>query len=60
MAKEVSIKSTKNELLEAYNEALETIKGLKSTDRKVEKKKEEEKKIVESAIEHSPENIIAR
>lgn len=58
MAKEVSIKSTKNELLEAYNEALEKIKELKSTDRKVEKKKEEEKKIIESAIEQSPETII--
>ncbi|MBM4176575.1 MAG: hypothetical protein FJ213_10460 [Ignavibacteria bacterium] len=58
MAKEVSIKSTKNELFEAYNEALEKIKELKSADRKVEKKKEEEKKIVEAVVEHSPETII--
>lgn len=58
MSKEVSLRSSKNEILDAYNELLAKIKELKIADRKVEKKKEDEEKIVESAIQSSDEKIL--
>ncbi len=58
MSKEVSLRSSKNEILDAYNELLAKIKEQKIADRKVEKKKEDEEKIVESAIQSSDEKIL--
>ncbi len=41
MSKEVSLRSAKNEILDAYNELLAKSKEQKIADRKVEKKKED-------------------
>jgi hypothetical protein len=58
MAKEVSKQSTKDEILGAYNELLIKVKEQKIADRKVEKRKEDEEKIVESALQTSDEKIL--
>lgn len=58
MTKEVSTKSTKNEILEAYNELLDRVKQQKSVDRKAQKKKEEEIKVVETATQNSADRIV--
>lgn len=58
MAAPITEKSTKNDILAAYNEALAKIKELKTQDRKVEKKKEEETKLVESSSDQSVDKII--
>jgi len=38
MKKEISERSKKNEILDAYNEILEKVKGQKTLDRRAEKK----------------------
>ena len=58
MAEQVSEKSTKSQILQAYNEALAKLKEAKQEDRKIEKKKEEESKIVKQASENSVEKIV--
>ncbi len=56
--KEISLKSTKNELLDAYNELLTKVKDEKSDDRKINKQKADEDKIINSASQNSTEKII--
>jgi hypothetical protein len=56
--KDISVKSTKNEILQAYNELLTKIKEEKPFDRKEERKKEEEKKIIKGASQNSVEKIV--
>ena len=58
MSKELSTKSTKNEILDAYNELLVKVKEQKSTDRKTEKIKEDEIKIVTTATQMTPTAIV--
>lgn len=58
MADQISEKSTKSQILQAYNEALAKLKETKQDDRKIEKKKEDEAKIVKQASESSVEKIV--
>ncbi len=58
MLTQVSEKNTKMQILQAYNEALVKIKEQKLEDRKSEKKKEDEQKIVKQASENSLEKIV--
>jgi hypothetical protein len=58
MSKEISTKSPKNEILAAYNELLAKVKEQKTTDRKTEKLKDEEAKIVGTATQNTAENIV--
>jgi len=58
MAAPISEKNTKSEIIAAYNEALSKIKELKTPDRKIEKKKEEEIKTVETAAGFDTDKII--
>ena len=53
--KEITLKNTKAEILEALNEALEREKELQKT--KYEPQKEEEKRKKEKAIEVTRENV---
>ena len=55
---EVSGKSTKNEILRAYNELLTKIKEKKPLDRQEEGKKEKEIKLVKEASQNSTEKIV--
>lgn len=55
---EVSGKSTKNEILKAYNELLAKIKYEKPLDRQEEGKKEKEGRIVKDASQNSTEKIV--
>ncbi len=55
---EISAKSTKNEILKAYNELMERIKVEKPQDRSVEIRMKKEKEILESASKHSVEKIV--
>ncbi len=54
----LSEKSTKSQILEAYNEAMKKLKEAKQEDRKAEKKKEDESEIVKQALENSVDKII--
>ncbi len=58
MLAQVSEKSTKSQILQAYDEALAKLKEQKHEDRKAEKKKEDEQKIVKQASENSLEKIV--
>ncbi len=58
MAKEISTRSTKNEILEAYDELLAKLKEQKQVDRKAEKLREERTKTVESAAQLAPDKIV--
>ncbi|HAR62890.1 MAG: hypothetical protein DKM50_04880 [Candidatus Margulisiibacteriota bacterium] len=58
MAKEITVKSTKNEVMDAYNELLEKVKNQKVIDVKTEKIKEEDKEIIKNATSLSSEKII--
>ena len=58
MTEQISEKSTKGQILQAYNEALAKLKEAKTEDRKIEKKKEDESKIVKQASENSVEKIV--
>ncbi|MCX8110516.1 MAG: hypothetical protein N3D15_04640 [Syntrophorhabdaceae bacterium] len=60
MAKVVSDKSTKTEILEAYNELIAKMKEQKAMDAKVIKKETEEKEIVKTASMSSIEDIVKR
>jgi hypothetical protein len=58
MAKDVSPRSTKEEILQAYNELQTRLREQRIQDRKSEKKKEEEEKTVETAALHTDETIL--
>jgi hypothetical protein len=58
MADPISEKSTKTQILQAYNDALAKLKETKQEERKIEKKKEEEIKIVKQASGYSVEKIV--
>ena len=58
MATEISEKSTKNQILQAYTETLAKLKEQKQDDRKADKKKDEENKIVKQASDNSVEKIV--
>jgi hypothetical protein len=60
MAKGVSEKSTKTEILEAYNSLLLQAKEQKAADQKAVKKETEEKEVVKSASQNSVEEIVKR
>jgi len=60
MSKAISEKSTKTEILDAYNELLAKVKEQKSLDAKAVKKEVEEREIVKSASDHSVEQIVKR
>jgi hypothetical protein len=58
MNTQVTEKNTKSQILQAYNEALAKIKEMRQEDRKAEKRKEEEIKIVKQASENTIEKIV--
>ncbi len=58
MEPEVTPKSTKTEILDAYNALLKKIKEQKPVDRQVEKEKAEKVQIVETAAQNSEEKIV--
>jgi hypothetical protein len=58
MEPEITAKSTKNEILEAYYALLKKIKEQKPVDRQAEKEKAEKKEIVETAAQNSEERIV--
>ncbi len=58
MTNQITEKNTKSQILQAYNEALAKLKESEKEDRKAEKKKEEEAKIVKEASENSVEKIV--
>jgi hypothetical protein len=58
MAKTMSDKNTKTEILDAYNDMLEKVKEQKAADSKVIKKETEEKEVVKKASEYSVEGIV--
>lgn len=60
MVKGLSEKSTKTEILEAYNSLLLQAKEQKATDQKAVKKETEEKEVVKSASQNSVEEIVKR
>lgn len=60
MVKGISEKSTKTEILEAYNGLLAQAKVQKAADQKLVKKETEEKEVVRSASENSVEEIVKR
>jgi len=60
MVKAVSDKSTKTEILEAYNELLTKMKEQKAMDAKAVKKEAEEKELVRTASLSSIEDIVKR
>ncbi len=58
MEPEVSSRSTKTEILDAYNALLKKLKEQKPVDRQVEKEKAEKVQIVETAAQNSEEKIV--
>jgi len=58
MAKDLSTKNTKNEILDAYNELLEKIQSEKKTDLKVEKDRNEKTETIKNAGMINYESII--
>ena len=58
MEPEVTLKSTKTEILDAYNALLKKTKEQKPVDRQVEKEKAEKVQIVETAAQNSEEKIV--
>jgi hypothetical protein len=58
MEPEITAKSTKNEILEAYNALLQRLQEQKPVDRQAEKEKVEKKAIVEAAAQNSVEKIV--
>jgi hypothetical protein len=59
MADEITEKSTKSQILQAYNEALAKLKEQKQEDRRSERKKEDELKTVKQASENNADKIIS-
>jgi hypothetical protein len=60
MSKIVSDKSTKTEILDAYNELLAKNKEQKAADQKAVKKETEEKEVVKSAAQNSVEDTVKK
>ncbi|OFX28715.1 MAG: hypothetical protein A2X08_01635 [Bacteroidetes bacterium GWA2_32_17] len=58
MEKEITAKSSKHEIIEAYNELLTKVKEQNNTNSRAINEKEEHKKNVDSASEHSQESIV--
>ena len=58
MAEEISVKNTKNEILDAYHELLEHIKQTKKPNKQEEKAISDKKVIVEAAAIDSPDEIV--
>ncbi|MGA1844001.1 MAG: hypothetical protein ACMUIS_05510 [bacterium] len=56
--KEISGKSTKSEILQAYHEVLERLQRDQVPDRQAERKQAEEKRLVREASQHSVERIV--
>ncbi|MGA1796116.1 MAG: hypothetical protein ACMUIL_09675 [bacterium] len=56
--KEISGKSTKSEILQAYHEVLERLQKGQVPDRQAERKQVEEKRLVREASQHSVERIV--
>lgn len=57
MEPEISLRNTKNEILEAYQTALKKLEESRMPDRQAEKVKVEKKEIVETASQNSVERI---
>lgn len=55
---EITTKNTKTDIIKAYNELLMKVKEQKAPDRQAERKKEEEKKVVNTASQTTIEKII--
>jgi hypothetical protein len=55
---DVSEKSKKNEILDAYHEALQQIKNLKGEGKQGEKKEQKKKEVLESAAQHTVDGIV--
>jgi hypothetical protein len=60
MSKVVSDKSTKTEILDAYNELLAKNREQKAADQKAVKKESEEKEVVKSAAQNSVEDTVKK
>jgi len=58
MAKEISPKLTKNELIEAYNEVAEQLKETKSPQNKQEKEQADKKEVLQRSKENTYEQIL--
>jgi hypothetical protein len=58
MTDEISTKNTKNEILEAYHEALQKLKEIKKTSKQEQKITEEKKEIVETASKQTTDDIV--
>jgi len=58
MTDEISAKNTKNEILEAYHEALDLLKAAKKTSKQEVKIIEERKETVLHAVTHSTDDIV--
>lgn len=58
MSSEISVKNTKNEILEAYHEALEKLQSIKRVSKQQVKVTEEKKETVAKAISHSTDDIV--
>lgn len=58
MGPEISARSTKNEIMEAYNALLKKVKEQKPVDRQAEKEKVEKREIVDTAAQNSVEKIV--
>jgi len=56
--KEISGKSSKSEILQAYHEVLERLRKEKVPDRQAERKQAEEKRLVSDASQHTVEGIV--
>jgi predicted nucleic acid-binding Zn-ribbon protein len=58
MTDEVNAKNTKNEILEAYHEALEQLKSAKKASKQEIKSVEEKKETITKAVSHSTDDIV--
>ena len=58
MIEEISVKNTKNEILDAYHELLEKVKQTKKLNKQEEKVIADKKAIVEAATIDSPDEIV--
>jgi hypothetical protein len=58
MTEDISSKNTKNEILDAYHEALEQLKAIKKVSKQEIKMVEEKKETVTKAISHSTDDIV--
>ncbi len=58
MSDDISVKNTKNEILEAYHEALKQLKESKKMSRQEEKIQEERKEIIANASEQTTDIIV--